>query len=40
MFLTLLNQSLETAIVGIVLALREALDWVRDSLYAASWRSS
>ncbi len=28
-------QSLETAIVGVVLALREGLDWVRDSMYAS-----
>jgi hypothetical protein len=30
-------QSLETAIVGVVLALREGLDWVRDSMYASFW---
>jgi hypothetical protein len=27
-----LVQSLETAIVGVVLALREGLDWVRDTM--------
>ena len=28
----LADQTLETAVVGVVLALREALDWVRDSM--------
>ena len=30
-----LDQSLEVAIVGVVLALREALDFVRDSMFVA-----